>query len=164
MVCSEEEKNKIYTDFHKKVTRYVTGKIPNPQDAEDLVSCVFMKVFQKLDTFDESKASLSTWIFTITRNTVYDFYGTRKDFSELPEELSTDSNIDENLLNEEMLEQLADALESLDERSRDLIILHYYDGLTLKEIADRMQMSYPNAKVIHKKALHALQAVLGDLN
>ena len=164
MVCSEEEKNKIYTDFHKKVTRYVTGKIPNPQDAEDLVSCVFMKVFQKLDTFDESKASLSTWIFTITRNTVYDFYGTRKDFSELPEDIADDGKIDENLLNEEMLEQLADALESLDERSRDLIILHYYSGLTLKEIADRMQMSYPNAKVIHKKALRALQAFLGDLN
>ena len=62
-----------------------------------------------------------------------------------------------------MLEQLAEALESLDERSRDLIILHYYDGLTLKEIADRMQMSYPNAKVIHKKALRSLKAVLGDL-
>lgn len=164
MICSEEEKNKIYTDFHKKVTRYVTGKIPNPQDAEDLVSCVFMKIFQKLDTFDESKASLSTWIFTITRNTVYDFYGTRKDFSELPEDIADDGKIDENLLNEEMLEQLADALESLDERSRDLIILHYYSGLSLKEIADRMQMSYPNAKVIHKKALRAMQAVLGDLN
>lgn len=164
MVYSDEEKNKIYTDFHKKVTRYIAGKVPNPQDAEDLVSCVFMKVFQKLDTFDESKASLSTWIFTITRNTVYDFYGTRKDFSELPEDIATDSNIDENLLNEEMLEQLADALESLDERSRDLIILHYYDGLTLKEIADRMQMSYPNAKVIHKKALRAMQAFLGDIN
>lgn len=164
MICSEEEKNKIYTDFHKKVTRYVTGKIPNPQDAEDLVSCVFLKIFQKLDTFDESKASLSTWIFTITRNTVYDFYGTRKDFSELPEDIADDGKIDENLLNEEMLEQLADALESLDERSRDLIILHYYSGLTLKEIADRMQMSYPNAKVIHKKALRAMQAVLGDLN
>ena len=128
MVYSDEEKNKIYTDFHKKVARYIAGKVPNPQDAEDLVSCVFMKVFQKLDTFDESKASLSTWIFTITRNTVYDFYGTRKDFSELPEDIATDSNIDENLLNEEMLEQLADALESLDERSRDLIILHYYSG------------------------------------
>ena len=164
MVYSDEEKNKIYTDFHKKVTRYIAGKVPNPQDAEDLVSCVFMKVFQKLDTFDESKASLSTWIFTITRNTVYDFYGTRKDFSELPEDIATDSNIDENLLNEEMLELLADALESLDERSRDLIILHYYDGLTLKEIADRMQMSYPNAKVIHKKALRAMQEFLGDIN
>lgn len=164
MVYSDEEKNKIYTDFNKKVARYIAGKVPNPQDAEDLVSCVFMKVFQKLDTFDESKASLSTWIFTITRNTVYDFYGTRKDFSELPEDIATDSNIDENLLNEEMLELLADALESLDERSRDLIILHYYDGLTLKEIADRMQMSYPNAKVIHKKALRAMQAFLGDIN
>ena len=164
MVYSEEEKNKIYIDYRQKVARYIAGKVPNPQDAEDLVSCVFMKIFQKLDTFDESKASLSTWIFTITRNTVYDFYGTRKDFSELPEDIADDGKIDENLLNEEMLEQLADALESLDERSRDLIILHYYSGLTLKEIADRMQMSYPNAKVIHKKALRAMQAFLGDLN
>lgn len=164
MVYSEEEKNKIYIDYRQKVARYIAGKVPNPQDAEDLVSCVFLKIFQKLDTFDESKASLSTWIFTITRNTVYDFYGTRKDFSELPEDIADDGKIDENLLNEEMLEQLADALESLDERSRDLIILHYYSGLSLKEIADRMQMSYPNAKVIHKKALRAMQAVLGDLN
>ena len=46
---------------------------------------------------------------------------------------------------------------TLKERERDLILLHYYKGLTLKEVADKMGMSYINAKVIHKKALAALR-------
>ena len=56
-----------------------------------------------------------------------------------------------------MLDTLADALTTLKERERDLILLHYYKGLTLKEVADKMGMSYINAKVIHKKALSGLR-------
>ncbi len=50
----------------------------------------------------------------------------------------------------------------LDERARSLIIFHYYNGATLKSIADDMNMSYANAKVIHKKALRSLQAALSE--
>jgi len=55
--------------------------------------------------------------------------------------------------NEELLENLAEALLILKEKERDLIVLHYYKGYTLKKIAEVMKMSYINAKVIHKKAL-----------
>ena len=56
-----------------------------------------------------------------------------------------------------MLDTLADALMTLKTRERDLILLHYYKGLTLKEVAEKMGMSYINAKVIHKKALSGLK-------
>ena len=59
---------------------------------------------------------------------------------------------------------LGKALEQLDSRLRDLIILHYYEGMTLKIIAEKMNMSYTNAKVLHKKALNSLQKQLGGIS
>ncbi len=163
MLLSEKNRNMIYTDYHDKVMRYISGKVSNPQDAEDLTSCVFVKIYQKLDSFDESRSSISTWIYTVTKNTVVDYFRTRKPFEELPEDIPQDEPIDEKLINEETLELLGKALEQLDSRLRDLIILHYYDGLTLKDIAEKMNMSYPNAKVLHKKALRSLQKLLGGI-
>ena len=158
MEQTESNKEKLYADFHNKVVRYIAGKVPNPHDVEDLVSCVFLKVYQKLDSFDESKASVSTWIYTIAQNTVIDYYRTSKQFSELPEDLAAEGEIDQRIINDERLEQLCRALERLDMRSRDMIILHYYSGLTLKVIAEKMQMSYVNAKVVHRKALQTMRA------
>ena len=143
----------IYISYHDKVSAYIRGKLDNHHDAEDLVSQVFEKVYEKIHTFDESKASLSTWIYTITRNTVTDYYRTRRihtSYDEVYELPAPEKDRD-------MLDTLADALMILKERERDLILLHYYKGLTLKEVADKMGMSYINAKVIHKKALSGLR-------
>ena len=62
---------------------------------------------------------------------------------------------------DDALDILADALLALKERARDLIVLHYYTGHTLKEMAEMMGMSYINVKVIHKKALTVLRLVIG---
>ena len=143
----------IYISYHDKVSAYIRGKLDNHHDAEDLVSQVFEKVYGKIHTFDESKASLSTWIYTITRNTVTDYYRTRRihtSYDEVYELPAPEKDRD-------MPDTLADALMILKERERDLILLHYYKGLTLKEVADKMGMSYINAKVIHKKALSGLK-------
>ena len=65
-------------------------------------------------------------------------------------------------LTDDALDALADALLALKEKERDLIILHYYSGHTLKTVAEMMGMSYINAKVIHKKALNALRMGLAN--
>ena len=147
----------IYISYHDKVSAYIRGKLDNHHDAEDLVSQVFEKVYGKIHTFDESKASLSTWIYTITRNTVTDYYRTRRIHTSYDEvyELPAPEK------DQDMLDTLADALMILKERERDLILLHYYKGLTLKEVADKMGMSYINAKVIHKNALTCLRQAMG---
>lgn len=154
---TDTEKTAIYTDFYQKVLNYVNSKVQNMTQAEDLTSDIFLKIYEKLDTFDESKSSLSTWIFTITRNTLTDYYRTRKVFSEVPEDFRDDTCIDDELCTSETLETLADALESLDERERDLIILRYYKGMTLTEIAERMDISYSYVKILHNKALSGMR-------
>ena len=146
----------IYEEFQPKVRAYVRGKIHDPHDAEDLVSAVFMKVVQKLDTFDPAKASVSTWVYTITRNTVTDYFRTRRSMVAFEDYMPDEAPAMD--LTDEALDSLADALLTLKEKERDLIVLHYYSGHTLKTVAEMMGMSYVNAKVIHKKALASLQA------
>ena len=55
----------IYLQYHDKVRAYVRGKVQDPHDVENLVSAVFMKIVQKLDSYDPEKASVSTWVYTI---------------------------------------------------------------------------------------------------
>ena len=148
----------IYLQYHDKVRAYVRGKIQDPHDVEDLVSAVFMKIVQKLDSYDPAKASVSTWVYTITRNTVTDHFRTRHTMVVL-EDYMADEQLAE--ITDDALDSLADALLALKERERDLIVLHYYTGHTLKETAEMMSMSYINAKVIHKKALAALRLAIG---
>lgn len=166
------EFNYIYADYIVKVTRYVRSKVAETSVVDDIVSDVFIKVYQNLDKYDESKASLSSWIFTITSRTVTDYYRRRKVFSEIPEDngaeglmptvLVDNTELDEGIIQEETLNQLADALEKLTERERDLIILHYYSNITLKEVAVKLGMSYANVKIVHKKALAKMKGMLAD--
>ena len=65
---------RIYADYRNKVMGYIRARVQRWADAEDLCSDVFEKVQRKLGDFDSSKASVSTWIFTITRNTVIDYF------------------------------------------------------------------------------------------
>ena len=145
----------IYKDYFAKVRAYVRGKIRDPHEAEDLVSAVFLKICQKLNTYDPAKASLSTWVYTITRNTVTDYFRTHRTTVALEDYMVDETSVSD--LSDDALDALADALLTLKEKERDLIALHYYKGYTLKAVAEMMGMSYINAKVIHKKALTGLQ-------
>ena len=149
------DKNKLYEDYHLKVLRYIQSKVNDNHLAEDLCSDVFVKVYEKLDTFDETKASISTWIFTITRNSLIDYYRTRKVMVEIPDNLTYEEDTSD--VDPEALETLASALKQLNDRDRKLIVMHYYEGKTLKEIAQILGISYIYAKVLHQKALLSLK-------
>ncbi|MCR4591014.1 MAG: sigma-70 family RNA polymerase sigma factor [Lachnospiraceae bacterium] len=143
----------IYTDYHEKVLYFIRCKVNSVDDAEDICSDVFMKVQNKFSDFDSEKASLSTWIFTIARNTVIDFYRKTRVTEEIPEDLSSDFEVDSGLLNRETLSALADALEKLSDEERTVIVLHYYEGLSLKDIEENTGLSYGQVKLRHNSAL-----------
>ena len=132
-------------EYSDKVLRYVRSKISDPQDAEDVCASVFLKV--------QRGSSLSTWIYSIAHNAVIDFYRRSRETAPLDEEIACTEDGFEDIYNNETLNTLASALENLSPRERDVIILHYYSGKSLKEIAALMNMSYSNMKLLHKKAL-----------
>lgn len=154
-------KEEIYLQYKDKVFGYVKNHVNSIEDAEDITSDIFIKIYSKLDTYDESKASISTWIYSMTSNTVIDFYRTNHIHTEIPEDLTDEnSSIEDEVLNSESLEALATALEALPQELRDIIVLRYYKGLTLQDIADKMKLSYGVTKLRHREALGKLKDML----
>ena len=151
------DKNQLYEDYHIKVLRYIQSKVNDYHLAEDLCSDVFVKIYEKIDTFDDSRASLNTWIFTITKNRLIDYYRTRKVTVEIPEYLTYE---EDESINVDNLKSLAKGLENLDERAKKLIIKHYYEDKSLKDVAEELGISYIYAKVLHKKALSKLKSYI----
>jgi RNA polymerase sigma-70 factor (ECF subfamily) len=150
----------VYRDYSKKVMGYIRPRINNPADAEDLHSAVFTKVYEKFSSFDQTKASISTWVYTIARNTLIDFFRTHRIYDELGDEDMVEEDAFQGILTEETLDELAEALKKLPERERDIILLHYYYNKQLKEIALKLHMSYSNCKLVHNKALMKLRQYL----
>ncbi len=151
----------VYAAYSGKVMGYIMARVQHRADAEDLCADVFEKVFRKLDQFDQSKASLSTWIFTITRNTLIDHFRKSKPMEELDENLSDEAEVETPLLEQETLSELAAALNLLPQELRDIVVLLYYDRKPLTEIAELMHLSYGAVKLRHQKALTLLKRSLG---
>ena len=151
----------LYSQYSSKVMGYIHARVRNRADAEDLCADVFEKVQRKLADYDQSKASISTWIFTITRNTVIDHFRRSRPTEELDENKSDETEIDEGLLNSETLSELAAALKSLPQELTDIIVLRYYDGKPLTEIAEMMHLSYGATKLRHQNALMLLKQKMG---
>lgn len=153
----------IYTQYRDKVFGFIRSKVLNQTEAEDIAQDVFLKVCANLDKYDEAKASLSTWIYTITRNTVYDYLKEKRDrpmLELIDETISSGEEPDEAMLNGETLEELASALEKLPQNQRDIIILLYYKKLDRKNTAEMLGMTYGQLRYLHDKAIRRLGELL----
>ena len=154
--------DQIYTEYSGKVMGYIRARVRSKAEAEDLHSEVFEKILRKIEGFDPTKASLNTWIFTVTRNTVIDHFRRSRPGEELDENLSDDTEIDEGLLQTESLSELAAALRKLPQQLMDIVVLRYYDGKPLTEIAKIMNLSYGAVKLRHQNAIMLLKEQLMD--
>ena len=153
---------KLYLDYHDKVERYIASRVTNEQDREDLASRVFQNVIAALDSYDPSRAAPGTWIYAITRNTVISYYREKKRDPELVEmeQFAAAAETEEHLPTSEMLEALADALEQLSERERRIIVWRFYYGLSAKDTAEKVGVSYSNVRFIQHRALKKLRDIL----
>lgn len=149
----------VYKEYEIKVRSYIRSRVGSPEDVEDLCSEVFLNVIRAKDSFSGEPKAVSSWIYMITKRTVAMFYRKHRFTGEIPEDMADGTDIEEQVIESETLDTLADALEKLDTRLRDIIILHYYGEKSLKEIAAAMGMSYPNMKILHKKALNQMKKI-----
>ena len=155
---------KIHLEYIEKVFRYVRGQVRNLADAEDVTSEIFLKVQTSLDSYDEEKATLSTWIYTITHNTVCNYYREQSRCALSLDEntlyYDTDDGVVAEIENEITKENLAIALETLSEREQDIIVLYYYHEIPLRDIAIKMGITYTNAKFIKHQAIGKLRLAM----
>ena len=149
----------IYREYRPKVIAYIRSHVDGPEDGEDLCSEVFRKVLEHLSP---DRSGVSSYIYTVTRNTVTDYFRTRRIHAPLSGELPAGEDPENTVLSSEALDRLALALRSLPERERDIAVLHYYADKSLQEISDKMAIPYSVTKRTHQSALRHLRAALGE--
>lgn len=155
----------IYESQFKRVFNYISYRINNHMDTEDLVSQVFYKVIDKYESFNPLRASMSTWIISIARNTVTDYFrAEQKDMSleldSVEPYLPSGECPDEILVKREENLVLMNALNTLSARDRNLIALKYGAELTNREIAEVMELSESNVGVIVHRSLEKLRVYI----
>ena len=155
----------VYKDYKNKVFGYIFNRIHNHADAEDLTSDVFAKIVAHIGDYNPEKASLSTWVFVITRNTLIEHFRKQRiteDIEELQIPVS-DAPV-EKIVMEEQQELLAKALLELPEKLRDIIVARYYYGFRFAKIGEMMDISEANARVSHARALAKLKEIIEKLS
>ena len=145
----------VYDLYYNKVFGYVLNRVRSKADAEDITSDVFLKLLSKSDEFDPQRPGASTYIFHVMQTTLADFYRKNRLVYVPLEEFADEVGETEDW--DALLESLNSALDALTERELAIVILHYYHGLSHREIAGKMHLSYANVRQLCHVALKKLR-------
>ena len=148
----------LYEDNLAAVYRFVYSKVGNREEAEDLTSQVFVKAVRTLDQARGAE-SIQSWLFQVARTTVADhwrrFYRLRvnslEDLLEAGWEGPTEPGRDPRSPWPEQRVQRLLAL--LPERYREVLTYRFLMNYSIKETADKMQLTEANVKVLQFRAL-----------
>lgn len=151
---TQQSFDSLYGTHARAVQRFIQGMVKNSSVAEDLTQESFLKAWKALPQFG-FKSSLKTWVYTVALNTTRDWLRSHKHSLEWSEAHETGTP-------EEKPETLAirTALSLLNEDTRALLMLHYYEELTLKEIAVILKIPEGTVKSRLFKAKKELQELL----
>ena len=157
----------VYNTYFSVIYNYVFYKLLNRENAEDVVSQVFLKVVRHLPGFDPQRASIKTWLFHITDNVLIDFYRRQKPNVSYEDEESGlgntlyvhfDDQYDKVM--EPRRRLVLQALRQLPERERTFIYYKYFLGITNREIARNMDMNENTVSAIMARARSKLKGIL----
>jgi len=149
----------LYQKYIEKIYKFVFYKTMHKETAEDLTSTVFFKALDKIETFEGKKAKFQTWLYNIARNTVIDYYRTKKpnvdveDFWGIADENHLETTIDSNL----KIEEVKKYLQTLNPEQREIVILRIWEGLSYKEISEIVGKSENACKVTFSRTVSKLK-------
>lgn len=133
-------------------------------EAEEVLQDVYITVWQKAGSFDESRASPITWLAVLARNKAIDRLRLRRlptDTIDAAEEIPDDSASALELLERsEEGERLGRCLDELEERQRTMIRAAFMDGATYPELAEREKVPLGTMKSWIRRGLIRLRGCL----
>ena len=151
----------FYSEYYDRVFKYIVKKTGNFHAAEDLTMDTFTACYRHFENYDESKASLGTWVFTIASNKLKNYYRSEQGFAELQENAAIDDGMEDAVVEAqhlaEMRDVLADALETLNEVQQQVIVLKYFKSKNSKEIAQITGLSPDNVRAIASRTVKKLK-------
>jgi RNA polymerase sigma-70 factor (ECF subfamily) len=143
----------IVIRYQRKVYALALGIVKDPDLAWDVAQEAFVRVHGHLDEF-EGKSAFSTWVFRIATHLAID--SVRRERTSRKEELDEIHDADvasggegilatalgndprESVLRKELLRKMQEALETLPEKHRTILVLRELEGLSYEELAERL--------------------------
>jgi len=147
--------------FHSPLYQFIRRRVADDATAEDLLQEVFLKIHQHGSSLKDVR-HLESWIYQVTRNLLVDHYRShQKNISldaqealDLPEDLPDDDIVSE------LLPCVRAMVLSLPDQDRQALILTEYQGLTQKELGERLSLSFSGAKSRVQRAREKLRQML----
>jgi RNA polymerase sigma-70 factor, ECF subfamily len=167
----------LYNRYSPILYTLIKKIVTEEEIAQDVLSDVFVIIWRKIDLFDFNSNNVYTWIISIARNKAIDTIRRARNLSEV--EAYSDEYENNNIIPKlsntidpvdldtamNIKEEVESALDKLTDAQKFVIYLAYYEGLTQKEIAERLKIPVSTVKSKIKIALVNLKnnLVKGEL-
>lgn len=147
--------------YYPAVFRFFRYRGADADTANDLAATVFERALMYIHQFDPRKAQIQTWLFTIARNLSINHWKAEKETMPLDDDLpEEDLPIEELIIQTHDKERVLAALQTLDQRSREILALKFSGELSNREIAELTRLTESNIGVILYRSLLKLRTVL----
>lgn len=152
----------IVNQYQRDLVNFHYRFTGNRYEAEDLAQDTFIKAYKKFGTLKEPD-KLKSWLFSIARNTVIDFFRKNKNkpfaldsaiLENVPETTAVDYQ--ERVANMEVSKELERCIDQLVKEDRAIIKLLYYEGFSYKEIGELLNINQNTLK----SRLHRARKIL----
>jgi RNA polymerase sigma-70 factor (ECF subfamily) len=151
---------RLYNAYMERIYRYVYFRVADENLAEDITSQVFLKVWEKLNTYEAGQSPFMAWLYRIAHNAVIDHYRSKKASVSLEEadlvEMSHADDVDEKLDLQIQSEELREALQELTEEQQQVLILKFVGGLSTTEIARQLGKQQGAVRALQMRGLQGL--------
>ncbi len=156
----------VYEKYYFDVFRFLYKRINNRQEAEDLTSEVFLYCYKNYDRYDPGKSAISTWLFLVAKSMLKTYYRDRKqslnisDFEEWL--LADDFDMERAVYLDQLRSFLGTQIKLLPEKYQQVVIMRYFQEKEFDEIAQVLNTTPGNVRVILTRAISKLKASLSN--
>lgn len=151
-----DQMEKIYIKYQKELYLYAFSLCKNHHLAQDLTSDTFYKAYLSLDDVSYFKY----WLFRVCKNLYLDFLKGNREYSSdnIIENTLTNSETPlDRIIQSERSKYLYNAIINLNESYKEILILYYFCGFTLKEISKSKNTTEGAAKTMLFRARNKLK-------
>ena len=157
----------VYDRYYFDVLRFFIKRTENRQEAEDLTGDVFLYCYKNYDRYDPQKSAISTWLFLVAKSMLKTYYRDKKqhlDITDFEEWLLADDNdLSRAVYLEQLRDLLAEQIKCLPEKYQQAVIMRFFQEKEFPEIAQALNTSQGNVRVILSRAVAKLKESMGNL-
>lgn len=129
----------LYTELSKFVYAVSLNILHDSFLAEDCVHDTFLHIRSSANRFEDGK-NVKAWVYAIARNVSLTIYKTQKRVTPLDDEIMATFSVDDFSEKSDTAVLVRKLISQLDERDREIILMHVNEGMKFREISDVLNM------------------------